>query len=405
MKLNTSNTFSPVSYEEAEQKVEMLRAPPAIYNPRRLLEKPIPVIPSVIPSNIPVSKPLEAIVQNGPERPRKRRPRRRHSMLDSLLQRTTVIKRARVEMNNTNQSGVYQQTNQQQEENPSANNSDDMSHITSDSTSREDTSIVNNSEAIDASNEIVLITNQSNSEREVASTAPMVENSYHACPKIDLRTSEKIVDSHFESVNSTNPIVSGTNSILEISTITVSANASQQIFDKSKSIVSDIQMINPVILDESNVTLLPITGCSNQSDVAQIDQLLFGKNVSTERNSGITNQKERADGDILISPGCSHWTDSEVILQSRLNIALNDSRSETQHKPEMVPLYETTTENSNEISSILTDNDDGNIEFEHTERFPKPMAATANHLNKIEDDIVSGNLGFNKTVSVWTMTV
>lgn len=72
-KLNWVRLF-PVSYEEAVQKVNMLRSAPVIYNRRRLNERPIPVIPA--------ANQVEASMRS--------RPRRRHSVPSALLRRSSL---------------------------------------------------------------------------------------------------------------------------------------------------------------------------------------------------------------------------------------------------------------------------------------------------------------------------
>lgn len=142
----------------------------------------------------------------------------------------------------------------------------------------------------------------------------------------------------------------------------------------------------------------------------------------------ITRQTEATDTSALNPPGCSHWSDSEAARQSRVNdiqfeqsdtesidmeqepynlsVVDNvsvDTQADIEFKVEMVPLHVTSTENSNEIISLLEESDE-TVLFENTTNFPQPMAATENSIIKRENDIVSGNIGFNETVSIFRYT-
>ena len=403
--------FFIVSYEQAIQKVKMLRGAPVIYNQRRLKEQPIPVVPTT--NQVESNAQCEMTS--------------RHSIPNSKLRRSNGLNDT-VETDNSNQSSAIPQTNERQVDLPNqatTDFSDKMPHNSSNSVLGEDGPVVRNSEAEGETNQIVLTTPH----MDVVSTESLLEIDHHESSQTSEQ--EMAVESNSEPIVSKNQCEM--NPILAIATALAKAvsldtnNAFQQAFDKSKSVESDSQIMILTNSDESNAIVLTNAECLAQSDINKMP------------NSRISHHIDTADTDPLNAPGCSHWTDSDVIRQSQINasqleqsdmemaevlVDVNQDRQNTDAadslsmdihddvdvKVETVPLHETLTENSNEIALMLEadliesddDSDDDNagvIMYEDLLFFPKPMKATQSNVIKRENDIVSGNIAFNETVS------
>lgn len=340
-----------MSFKEAQQKVKMLRVAPAIYNRRRLLERPIP--------EVPATNQVQAPTQNDS-----------NSRSTPHRGRSTSLNDA-VEIQNTNQSAS---------EPASSINSEPMPQNTSVSTP---------GEAVDAINQTVPTTNASK-----VPTTPALDNVHHE----QTSETEMVTERDSEAMDLTSQTESNLDSVLAIAASlanAVSVNAaiaSQQMIDKSKSVVSGSRDMNTANSNMSSENISTNTGYLQGSDAGQASPMVLAEDLN--------------------APGCSHWTDSEAVLQSRLNARLEQADAqmtdvepqaydasllhEAEYKPEMVPLHEISTENVNEIFSILeasTEECEEMIVFEETAKFD----------GKRENDIISGNIPFNETVSVLSL--
>lgn len=397
---STQCIFS-VSYEQAVEKVKMLRCAPAVYNRRRLFEQPIPDVQAT--NQFEVNVQLD--VRSGQTR--------RNSLPIVLSHRPTV----------PNNADETDSVNRQQLENRSATDETATGNLGDMPSTTPITMSVENESNV-AMNQNVVSINDSDAEMEVASTPPVTESIHHGSPQ----TSENVSQSETMS------------SVLVIATAlanAVTVNASQQTFAKSKSVVSDSRVMDFENSDKSNEPVLTDTGYLNRSDVMQGGQSVF---ETPSNNPRITSQIEPADSSAEIAPGCSYWPDSEAIRQNRLNafaaeqvhtelVEMNqahntldntslddntpiDTNDNSECKFEMVPLRQTSNENANEIHSVLqidthrvesdpeSDDDDVILVFADEIFFPRPMKATASSIIKRENDIISGNIGFNETVSI-----